>query len=85
MNYHSPEEFTDILIQGPYKTWQHIHRFDISLQGIHMTDEVRYCMPFSLIGTLVHKLLVKKQLMDIFCYRAEKIREWADQQKKSVS
>ncbi len=54
-------------------------------QGTFMTDEVHYCIPCSLMGALVHTLLIKKQLMDIFCYRAAKIRAWADQQKKSVS
>jgi len=85
VNYRPPEEFTDIQIQGPYRTWQHIHRFEITQQGTFMTDEVHYCIPFSLIGTLVHTLLIKKQLMDIFCYRSAKIHEWADQQKDSIA
>jgi ligand-binding SRPBCC domain-containing protein len=84
VNYRPPEEFTDIQIQGPYRTWLHIHHFDVTKQGTFMTDEVHYCIPFSLLGTLVHTLLIKKQLMDIFCYRAAKIYEWAEQQKDSI-
>ena len=84
VNYRPPEEFTDVQIQGPYRTWLHIHRFDTTKQGTFMTDEVHYCIPFFLIGTLAHTLLIKKQLMDIFCYRAAKIYAWADQQKNSI-
>ena len=81
VNYHPPEEFTDVQIQGPYRIWKYIHRFAIRKEGTVITDEVHYCVPFSFIGTLVHQLIIKKQLMDIFCYRAAKILAWADQQK----
>jgi len=80
VNYRPPEQFTDIQIQGPYRFWQHIHRFEIMKQGTFMTDEVHYCIPCSLMGALVHTLLIKKQLMDIFCHRAAKILAWANQQ-----
>ncbi len=77
VNYRPPEEFTDAQIRGPFQTWQYLHRFDISMGGTRMTDEVYYCVPFSLLGTFVHKLFLDNQLMDIFCYRAVKIYQWA--------
>ena len=41
-----------------------------------MLDTVVYKIPFSFLGRAVHGLFVKKQLQDIFCYRALKIMEW---------
>ena len=33
-------------------------------------DEVRYVLPFGIIGQLVHALFVKRQIHRIFDYRA---------------
>jgi hypothetical protein len=84
VNYRPPEEFTDIQLQGPYRSWQHTHRFACIEQGTFMTDEVRYCLPFSCMGTLVHTLFIKRQLLDIFCFRAAKIREWVSKQENTL-
>ena len=80
VDYRPPEEFTDIQIQGPYRSWRHLHRFESVEGGTLMTDEVIYHMPFSSLGTLVHALLIKRQLLDIFRYRAAKICEWISRQ-----
>jgi hypothetical protein len=85
INYRPPEEFTDIQIQGPYRSWRHIHRFAHIDKDTFMTDEVSYRIPFSAMGTLVHSLLIKRQLLDIFSYRAAKILEWAGQQRDGGS
>jgi ligand-binding SRPBCC domain-containing protein len=78
INYCPPVRFTDIQIQGPYLRWEHTHRFESAPSGTLMTDEVRYTLPFSLIGELMHTLAIRKQLLDIFCYRAIKINAWAN-------
>jgi len=78
MNYRPPEAFTDIQIQGPYVRWEHMHRFESVPAGTFMTDEVQYTVPFSRVGELCHNLVIKRQLLDIFCYRAAKINAWAD-------
>jgi len=84
VNYRPPDEFTDIQILGPYRSWQHTHRFESRGQGTFMTDEVRYTLPFSWMGTFSHTVFIKKQLRDIFCYRAAKILEWVNQQENST-
>jgi len=73
--YNPPSEFTDIQITGPYTRWEHAHRFKGKGGKTLMSDAVVYRLPFSFLGRIVHGLLVKKQLEDIFCYRALKIME----------
>lgn len=58
--------FVDDQRVGPYKIWQHTHRFEPDGQGVLMTDEVTYVMPFGILGRMVHGLFVKKQLRHIF-------------------
>ena len=75
-DYHPPDRFTDIQDIGPYRSWVHLHSFKTLPGGTLMEDTVDYRVPFGLVGCLAHRLLVRRQLQDIFCYRAVRIREW---------
>jgi len=75
-DYDPPGSFTDIQITGPYTKWEHTHILEEQGERTLMLDRVVYRLPFSPFGKLVHALIVKNQLKDIFCYRAVKIREW---------
>lgn len=68
--YDPPYRFVDIALHGPYSFWHHTHTFEESEQGTLMTDEVRYALPFGLLGRIVHSLWVKRRLDHIFDYRA---------------
>lgn len=76
VDYRPPEGFTDIQIKGPYKVWEHRHHLEEIPEGTVMTDQVTYVVPFFFMGALIHEIILGKQLMDIFCYRAVKIHEW---------
>ena len=69
-DYHRPEMFTDVQLKGPYAFWHHTHRFIEMDNGTLITDDVRYIMPFGLLGKLARRLIVRRQLEDIFNYRA---------------
>ena len=59
---------------GPFRFWHHEHQ-DIEVEnGIEMKDTVHYVMPFSIIGRIVHRLLIRNMLENIFDYRNEEIR-----------
>jgi len=75
--YRPPEEFTDVQLVGPYRSWSHLHTFDDLPDGTLMRDIVTYQLPFGPLGRVVHALAVRKQLEDIFRYRAMRIDEWA--------
>ena len=66
-----PEMFTDKQLKGPYKIWEHTHHFVQKEKGVLMKDEVKYVLPFGLIGTMVHSLIVRKKIERIFNYRKE--------------
>jgi ligand-binding SRPBCC domain-containing protein len=76
INRWSPgEEFQDEQLRGPYALWIHRHRFrDDGAGGTIIEDEVRYRLPFGVLGELVHPL-VRLQLRRIFSYRALAVRK----------
>lgn len=65
--------FVDEQRKGPYKLWHHQHHFKAIEGGVEMTDIVHYRLPFGVLGSLAHGLVVKKELEKIFTYRYQKV------------
>jgi ligand-binding SRPBCC domain-containing protein len=75
--YRPPESFIDVQVKGPYLFWSHLHTFEEKDGATLMRDEVTYRIPFGPFGRLLHWFIVRRQLRDIFCYRAVRIDQWA--------
>ena len=68
------EEFEDEQLKGPYALWVHRHHFrDDGTGGTIIEDEVRYRLPFGVLGNLVHPI-VRLQLRRIFSFRTSRVR-----------
>jgi ligand-binding SRPBCC domain-containing protein len=76
IGYRPPEQFTDVQLVGPYRSWSHLHTFEQRDGGTLMRDTVTYRLPFGPLGYVVHAIAVRRQLEDIFRYRAIRIDEW---------
>ncbi|MER3464748.1 MAG: hypothetical protein C4329_10420 [Chitinophagaceae bacterium] len=76
--------FVDEQRKGPYKLWHHQHHFKAIDGGVEMTDIVHYRLPFGILGRMVHPLIVKSKLQQIFSFRFGKVNElfgeWKGQQ-----
>jgi ligand-binding SRPBCC domain-containing protein len=77
VGYRPPESFTDVQAKGPYPYWSHLHTFQEQDGSTLMRDEVTYRLPFGPFGTLLHRFVIRRQLRDIFRYRAVRIAQWA--------
>lgn len=61
--------FADEQRIGPYRIWSHKHFFRKEGKFTHMTDRVDYALPAIPLQGLVHKLIVKGKLEEIFAFR----------------
>ena len=71
-----PLRFVDTQLKGPYSLWEHTHLFEEDGDNatvIH--DHVRYAIPFGPLGTIAHRLFVRRDLERIFDYRANAVAE----------
>lgn len=70
---HAPDQFTDVQLHGPYRSWSHVHRF-AAVAGApgrtDVTDEVTYRLPFGPLGSLAHRLVIRRELETLFRHRA---------------
>ena len=67
--------FTDHQLKGPYATWHHQHFFRAIPGGTEVRDLVHYQLPLEPFSRLVHPLLVKPKLDEIFAYREKAMLE----------
>jgi ligand-binding SRPBCC domain-containing protein len=72
--WESPYRFVDVQLKGPYSLWRHEHRFLAEGNGTRILDEVQYRVPFGPLGSIAHKLKVKKDVESIFAYRRSVVR-----------
>jgi ligand-binding SRPBCC domain-containing protein len=68
-----PDQFVDVQLRGPYASWHHAHLFMDERGGTRIMDIVRYRLPLGIIGLAAHRLIVARDLKQIFAYRAAKI------------
>lgn len=61
--------FVDEQRIGPYTLWHHEHHIKPVEQGVEMQDIVTYQPPFSFLGAIAHRLIIRKKLNEIFDYR----------------
>jgi len=67
--------FVDEQRFGPYALWHHKHFIKEIEGGVEMEDIIDYKVPFGFIGRMVHPILVKPKLIEIFNYRTKKLIE----------
>jgi ligand-binding SRPBCC domain-containing protein len=69
-----PRRFVDVQVRGPYRLWHHTHELTALDDGrTLMRDTVRYDLGFGVLGTLAHRVIVRRDLEAIFAYRAERV------------
>ena len=60
---------------GPYALWHHKHFIKSIDGGVEMEDVIDYKIPFGFLGRIMHPILVKPKLTEIFNYRTQKLIE----------
>ncbi len=65
--------FVDEQRFGPYSFWHHKHFLSEIDGGVEMEDIIDYKIPFGWLGELLHPILVKPKLDEIFEFRRVKL------------
>lgn len=69
------EYFVDEQRFGPYALWHHKHFIKEINGGVEMEDIIDYKVPMGILGQLIHPIIVKPKLEEIFNYRQKKLVE----------
>lgn len=71
--YDPPYGFRDVQVIGPYRRWDHRHRFRREEGGTAIEDLVVYEPPLGPLGGLLDVFVIRRQLAAIFEYRRQRI------------
>lgn len=69
-SFEPKRRFIDRQLKGPYKLWRHTHEFQEMPAGTMMHDRVEYEVPLGPLGAIARALFVRRQVEEIFEYRA---------------
>jgi len=68
--------FTDVQVEGPFRQWRHLHRFEaLPDGGTRVHDRIEFEPPGGVLGLVVTAGFIEKDLKWVFAYRQEKLRE----------
>lgn len=65
--------FVDRQVDGLFRLWEHTHSFEERNDGTLIRDSVLYRMPYGVLGTVAHGVLVARDLGRIFDYRRDAV------------
>ena len=71
----APHFFVDEQRFGPYRFWHHQHHLREIAGGVEVEDLIHYAIGFSLLGSLAHRVFIRRQLEGIFEYRRRVLAE----------
>jgi len=77
----NPHQFTDEMINGPFKYMKHQHIFREVDNQTEMTDIFEFEAPFGFIGWMVEKLILKTYLTNLLEKRNLVIKQTAETKK----
>ncbi len=73
-DFDPPHGFRDIQVRGPYRRWEHTHRFESVEGGTLVHDEVDYDVPGGPAGDAINHFAIRNELRWIFLYRSFAVR-----------
>jgi ligand-binding SRPBCC domain-containing protein len=73
-----PQQFTDIMLKGTFKSFKHQHIFTQEGKNTIMTDILEFESPFGIIGKVFNKLFLKNYLIKFLLERNNLIKTTAE-------
>ena len=68
--YQPAVQFEDVQLRGPFRTWEHIHRFEDAGDGTSlMEDRVTYALPLAPLSHWMAGWFVRRSVGRMFAYR----------------
>jgi uncharacterized protein YbjT (DUF2867 family)/ligand-binding SRPBCC domain-containing protein len=72
--FDAPTGFRDVQLRGPYRRWEHVHRFEAIEGGTLVHDDVEYDVPGGPVGDALNHFVIRNELRWIFLYRSWAVR-----------
>lgn len=78
VEFDRPERFVDEMQEGPFESWRHEHRYEVTSGSTRMIDEVTSRSPAGIVGRVVDRPFLRRYMIDLISQRAEHLRSVAE-------
>jgi ligand-binding SRPBCC domain-containing protein len=73
-----PTDFVDEMVNGAFKAFRHLHRFEATARGTLMHDEFSFTSPFGIIGRCFNALVLTRYMTHVLRTRNAALKEAAE-------
>lgn len=84
VEFDRPHHFRDCQVRGPFRRFDHVHRFKACGDRTNMIDEIGFAAPGGPIGPLLDRLVLAGHLRRLIVVRGEAIRDEAERVTRSA-
>ena len=77
----SPDFFTDEMLKGDFKSFQHQHHFKAAENGTIMIDLIDFESPYGIIGKIANRLFLRSYIENFLIKRNTVIKDYAETEK----
>ncbi len=84
VEFDRPHHFRDCQVRGPFRRFDHVHRFKACGDRTNMIDEIEFAAPRGPIGPLLDRLVLAGHLRRLIVVRGEAIRDEAERVTRSA-
>lgn len=76
--FEKPDSFTDEMVSGAFKSFKHVHKFELTDNGTTMIDVFSYVSPLGILGKLADYFFLKRYMKNLLMNRNLIIKEYAE-------
>jgi ligand-binding SRPBCC domain-containing protein len=74
--FEPPHRLSDVQVRGPFRRWRQLREFiPDGEEYCLLRDTVEYQLPFGMLGRIVNRVFVARQIRGMLAYRQEKTKE----------
>lgn len=80
-----PQKFTDVMLQGSFRSFRHQHIFKMEGENTIMIDVLEFESPFGIIGKIFNFIFLKNYMKIFLSERNQLIKSISEMNSKSNS
>jgi ligand-binding SRPBCC domain-containing protein len=78
--FEPPRLFEDQMVCGAFRSFRHVHAFEVTEAGTLMTDTFEYDAPLGLLGALAARLFLTRYLQRLLTGRAAYLKQYDERE-----
>jgi hypothetical protein len=76
--FRQPSYYNEVMVEGPYKSYEHDHHFAPFNDGTRIREEIRLVLPYGWLGRIAARLYLRKRIVRQLEQQIAKLKQVAE-------